>query len=174
MIKLTKSKQGYKLTIYGKKIEILDADKSFVLARCELADLDGVSMNSFPEKLMIEVDNPNRFKTNIFDEVTVSKEGNVTTLDFTCRLYNKYWEQFFGLTAYISAIDKQVKQSDCFEVTDFDLGDPWKSITVSRDLSDVDLITPAILNTARELHMLEETALRALANEAVKLFSNNV
>jgi len=173
MIRLNELDEECQSFFNGKEIEIIDAEVDFILVTCALDDLDSVSVNSFPKGLTILVSSQTGFETELFDEVFVSADGNEIAVEFECSIPNKFWNGFFGLVTYLDAVHEQVRKSNCFEVTALELEDNYKSMTVCRNLSNSDLIGPAVLDIAHELHMLEKAAKRALTNEAVNLFSNN-
>ena len=43
---------------------------------------------------------------------------------------NKYWEGEFGLATFITAINEQVGHHDNWKVTQIELDDDWKGITL--------------------------------------------
>lgn len=162
MIELTEQEEEYHVTVAGRDIDILDAGDDYVLAECDLDNLHGVSVHSFPEKLTIEVRSQDGFGTYFFHELRISGHDSGIALEFVCHTPNKYWEGRFGLATFIDAISKQVNHFDNFEVTNLEIEDDWKEISISRILSLGDPLEPAILHAAAELKQLLNTAEIAL------------
>lgn len=158
MIELKKSDDYYEVSISGKEIEILDADDDYVLAECELPDLDGVAASDFPDRLRIEIRSENGFGTYFFHELTLAKHNDGIALDFFCHTPNKYWEGRFGLATFLNALNRQTQYVDNLEVTHLETEDDWKGITIRRSLSKGDPITPSIISAAEDLkHLLSTT-----------------
>lgn len=149
--------------ISGKEIEILDASDDFVLAECSLADLEGIAVQSFPEKLQIEVRSENGFGTFFFHELHISKDSDGIALDFQCHTPNKYWEGRFGLATFIAFIEKQIRYFDNFKVLNIELDDDWKGITIRRHIDAGDPISDSIIHASDELKQIVKTAEIALA-----------
>jgi hypothetical protein len=98
MIAVKKSRGGSKVTVNGKKIDIRDEYPERVIAECSLNTLRGVSVESFPDGLQIEVNDENGFGTFLFNEALLSSlydEG--LRLFFTCNMSNQDWDGYRGL-----------------------------------------------------------------------------
>lgn len=162
MIELKEEDEEYYVFVNGKQVNISDANEDYVLAECDLTDLNGVVAHRFSKKLKIEVHSENRFSTYFFSEVLISCEDNEVALNFVCHTPNKYWEGRFGLAIFLHSVNKQVKHFDNFEVTDIETEEEWKGITIRRLLSFGTSIESGILNASVELKQLLNTAEIAL------------
>ncbi|MFN6558784.1 MAG: hypothetical protein RMY28_003140 [Nostoc sp. ChiSLP01] len=162
MIELNKEDEEYYVFVNGKQISISHASEDYVLAECDLTDLNGVVAHPFSKKLKIEVRSENGFSTYFFYEVLISCEDNKIALNFVCHTPNKYWEGRFGLAIFLHSINKQVKHFDNFEATDLETEEEWKGITIRRLLSFGNSIESGILNASVELKQLLNSAEIAL------------
>ncbi len=158
MIDLKESDEEYHVFISGKEIDVLDVEDGYVFAKCDLTDLQKIVASPFPENLSIEIESEDGFGTYFFNELQISCRKSRVVLNFTSRKPNKYWEGQFGLAHLLESINKQVKHFDNFEVTDIEVEDDWKVITLSHILSTENFIETAIDHAANQLKQLLKTA----------------
>jgi len=87
------------------------------------------------------------------------QENGALELHFTFCMPNKYWEGYYGLTAYINAIiDTVENEYKNFEVIDLNINDDCKNITLGYTLPSEEAVIPAILIAADELKEVLEYA----------------
>jgi hypothetical protein len=84
-------------------------------------------------------------------------------LDFRCHTPNKYWEGRFGLATFIGAIEDQARHLENWEVTEVEVEDDWKGITLHRVIAKGDPLHASILEAARDLSTLLHAAETALS-----------
>ena len=150
------------VTIAGKLIDIEDASDDFVSAECSIEDLDGEIAGDWPEELTVRIHSENGFGTFFFYEIHVGSDKGNVTLDFVCHTPNKYWEGHFGLAAFIQALRNQVEYADNLEVTDFEIEDDWKVITLRRRLASGDPLVPSVKTAAESISAIMRHAEIAL------------
>ena len=134
MISLKRVKNNYRVTIGKKEFEINEVYQGRMFVECDLKDLCGVSAASFPRKLTLQVNSNDGFGTIFFYTVEISAHKGNVRLEFIAHLNNKYWEGYFGLGNFITAINEQVKYFPDFKVTDMETDDAWKGIIICKDI----------------------------------------
>lgn len=154
--------------IGGKSISVIDAADDYVLAECELAELDGERAGTWPKELVLQIHSTDGFGTYFFHELHIVANDDSVALDFVCHTPNKYWEGHYGLAAFIQALSEQVDVSENLDVTHMELEDDWKAITLRRGLCIGDPIVPSIQNAAQTLTALIRQAEIALGGMAWK------
>jgi hypothetical protein len=82
---------------------------------------------------------------------------------FRCHTPNKYWEGKFGLATFITAISEQVGHHDDWKVTQIELDDDWKGITLERTIALGDPIEASIRAAASDLKLMLKSAEVALS-----------
>src|SRR5271157_288546 len=135
MIELRGENDSLTVLISGKEVEILDAGEDYILAECSLSDLAAEESQPMPKGLAIEINSEDGFGTYFFHEVRVSEAPDGVSVAFRCHTPNKYWEGQFGLATFIAAIRDQVVYHDNWKVTDIELDDDWKGITLERSVA---------------------------------------
>lgn len=163
--------------ISGKEVEILDGGDNYFLARCELDDLRTEIAAAFPPDLELLIQSEDGFGTYFFHDLYVAADDDGVSLEFRCHTPNKYWEGRFGLATFIAAIQGQAQYLDGWEVTEIELEDDWKSITLRRVVNDGDPLHGSILAAASDLKKLlevSEIALSGLQWKAAYLTDENL
>jgi hypothetical protein len=168
MINLVNENGDYHVTINGKEIEVEDINDGKVFVNCDLEDLIGVSLTSFPQELVIRVNSEDGFGTSFFNELYISAHKKGIELEFMSNTPNKHWDGYYGLSTYINAINEQVKCSKTFKVTHLDTDGDWKQIIISCVIPTVVKLEEEIKNAAAELkHFIDlaETELNGRPKE---------
>lgn len=163
MITATIDEEDVFVEIAGKVAEVLDASDECVLAECDLPDLAGETSGAFPETLRLQIQSEDGFGTYFFHELVLSRHDDGVNLEFVCHTPNKYWEGRFGLATFLAAVRDQVPHGDNWEVTQIELEDDWKGITLRRVVAQGDPLQASILNAATDLNNLLHTAEVALS-----------
>lgn len=154
------------VTINGKSLDIFDATDDYVLAECDLSDIDGETAKKWPNELVLKIHSENGFGTYFFYELNLVSSEDSVALDFICHTPNKYWEGHYGLAVFIQALSDQVEYSENLDVTHIELEDDWKAITIRRLLCAGDPIAPSIKTATDNLAALlrqSEIALGGIA-----------
>jgi hypothetical protein len=149
--------------IDGRQIEILDGGDGYILAQCDLNDLSNEQSGSIPAELQLEIRSEDGFGTYFFHELVLADHPDGTALAFRCHTPNKYWEGRFGLATFITAIRDQARYLENWEVTQIEIEDDWKGITLQRVVARGDPLPPSILSAAHELGALLKNAEVALS-----------
>ncbi len=149
--------------ISGREADVLDVTEDYVLAECNLDNLVAETSSGFPKRLQLQIQSEDGFGTYFFHELVLSHQNDGVNLDFVCHTPNKYWEGRFGLATFLSAIRDQVPHSNNFEVTQIELDDDWKGITLRRFLGEGDPLHASILSAANDLGQILRTAEIALS-----------
>jgi hypothetical protein len=163
MITATIDEQDVIVEIAGERAEILDVGDDYVLAECDLTDLEGETAGRFPEVLQLEIRSEDGFGTYFFHELLLSRHDDGVSLDFVCHTPNKYWEGRYGLATFLAAIRDQVRHLDNWAVTHLELEDDWKGVTLQRVIANGDPLQGSILSAASDLTNLLRTAEVALS-----------
>ncbi len=150
------------VTIGGVPVDLLDVTDDCIIAECRLNDLQGTTGEGFPKRLVIETHSPDAFGTFFFHDLSLSSADAGIALDFRCHTPNKYWEGRFGLATFIEAIRDQVSYHENLVVTDDEVEDDWKGITLRRVISETDSLLDSIQTAAYELSRLLHSAEVAL------------
>ncbi|MEK6322883.1 MAG: hypothetical protein AABN33_14500 [Acidobacteriota bacterium] len=163
MITATITGEEVLVEIAGEEADIIDAGDDYLLAECELSDLEKESAGDFPEVLHLQIQSEDGFGSYFFHELLLSHHDDGVNLDFVCHTPNKYWEGRFGLATFIEAIRDQVPHLDNWEVTQVELEDDWKGITLRRVVARGVPLHASILSAAKDLKHLLHTAEVALS-----------
>jgi hypothetical protein len=163
MIEVRGENDNLAVLISGKEVEILDSGEDYILAQCSLSDLALEQSQLLPESLALEIHSEDGFGTYFFYEVHVSGASDGIILAFRCHTPNKYWEGQFGLATFIAAIRDQIVHHDNWEITQIELEDDWKGITLERSVATGDPIEGSILAAASDLKALLHSAEVALS-----------
>jgi len=168
MIEIQSDKGEFTVLISGKSFAITDAGEDFMLVECDLADLADEPAQRFPDKLALEVRSDDGFGTYLFHELGLTSDNDGVKLAFRCHTPNKYWEGQFGLATFLAAIRDQAIHHDNWEVTQIELEDDWKGITLERIIAFHDPLQTSILAAAADLKALIHVAEVALSGLAWK------
>jgi hypothetical protein len=168
MIEVQRNKDEVAVLIGGKDREILDAGDDYVLAQCDLADLASEASQAFPPDLTLQIHSEDGFGTYFFHELELSAGQHGSTLSFRCHTPNKYWEGQFGLATFLAAIRDQATHHDTWKITDIELDDDWKGITLERVVALGDPLVGSIEAAASDLKVLLHEAEVALSGLAWK------
>ena len=132
MIEVRGDNDNLAILISGKEADIIDVGENYILAECNLSDLVAEQSQTLPIWLELEIRSEDGFGTYFFDEVHLSEAPDGVAVAFRCHTPNKYWEGQFGLATFIAAIRDQVVHHDNWKVTQIELEDDWKGITLER------------------------------------------
>ncbi len=163
MIKARIEEEDTFVEIAGKDANIVDAGEDYVLAECDLSDLAAEIANAFPDVLQLQIHSEDGFGTYFFHELVLSHHADGVALEFRCHTPNKYWEGRFGLATFLAAIRDQVPHFDNWEITQIELEDDWKGITLRRLIAKGDPLHASILNAATDIKHVLHTAAVALS-----------
>jgi hypothetical protein len=130
MIRVTGDECNMSVWINNKELPIVDQGEDRIWAECTLGDLHDETVDSFPESLWLSVHSEDGFGTYLFYDIDILWHRDGAALDFNCRQPNKYWNEHFGLSTFISAIQDQVAFLNDWEVSHIDLEDDYKSISL--------------------------------------------
>lgn len=130
-IRLLEIEDKVSVLIGTKEIDISDYTDNYLLAECDINDLNGIEIQDFPDKLKILLQNSTGFGTYLFHEMEISKEDSQMCLAFICRLPNKYWNGKWGLATFLDAIRNQVVFTDGIEIGEIELEDDWKILALN-------------------------------------------
>lgn len=168
MIEVHRENEDVTVLIGGKDTEILDAGDDYVLAQCDLADLANEAAHALPGGLTIQIHSEDGFGTFLFHELDLTADQNGLALSFRCHTPNKYWEGQFGLATFLAAIRDQVAHHDNWKITQIELDDDWKGITLERVIALSDPLVGSIDVAAKDLKVLLHVAEVALSGLAWK------
>ncbi len=163
MIELRGENGSLAVLISNREIEILDADQDHILARCSLSDLAHEQSQHLPNGLALEIHSEDGFGTFFFHELELSEASDGMTMAFRCHTPNKYWEGKFGLATFLIAIREQVGHQDNWKITQIELDDDWKGITLERNVALGDPIVASIHAAASALKVIFHAAEVALS-----------
>ncbi len=163
MIEVKREEDEVVVRISGKEVGILDAETTSVLAECELADLAAEGAQPFPDGLELEIHSEDGFGTYLFHELNLSGHADGVSMAFRCHTPNKHWEGEFGLATFLAAVRDQASHLDNWQVTQVELEDDWKGITIERLISLGEPLVASVLSAAKELQALIHTAEVALS-----------
>ena len=142
----------------GKELEILDYSGEYILVESNLNELESITTSNFPNELIIKVHNSEGFGTYLFYELNISKNGEGISLEFICHTPNKYWEGRWGLATFLDAIRKQANYTDTIEVTDIELEDDWKRLTLRITYEPSLQLKDCVDNAAEKINILIKEA----------------
>lgn len=168
MIEVHRENKNESVLIGGKDAEILDAGDDCILAQCDLADLADESAQSLPGDLTIQIHSEDGFGTFLFHELGLSADEKGLALSFRCHTPNKYWEGQFGLATFLASIRDQAAHHDNWKVTQIELEDDWKGISIERVIAIGDPLVGSIEAAAQDLKVLLHAAEVALSGLAWK------
>lgn len=163
MIELRRNAADIAVLVGGMDVEVLDTGDDYVRAQCDLADLGAEPAQALPDGLSIEVHSDDGFGTYLFHEVELRNDEGNTAAAFLCHTPNKYWEGHFGLAAFLSAIKQQSEYYENWKVTQIELEDDWKGITLQRIVARGDPLQASILAAAADLCRIIHAAEVALS-----------
>ena len=114
------------------ELEIVDVDElGHVTAECDHVALSEASFDAFPESFSVRVHSSDGFGTFLFHEVEILKEdGGKIVANYICHQPNKYWEGTWGLSTFLVAIKDQVPFCDEVSLTDIEVDDDFKQLTL--------------------------------------------
>ena len=154
MIEVQRDSDDVSVLISGDEVEILDAGDDYVLAECDLADLAAEAAQPFPVGLSLEIHSEDGFRTYLFHELHLTRGTSGVELAFRCHAPNRYWEGPFGLATFLAAIRDQVAHHDNWTVSQIELEDDWKGITISRIVAIGDPLHASVLAATADLQVL--------------------
>lgn len=163
MIEVRGEEDELEVLISGKGTEILDGDEDHILAECKLSDLADEQTQPLPEGLVLQIHSEDGFGTYFFHEAHLSGAPDGVVLGFRCHTPNKYWEGQYGLAVYLTAIRDEVEHHDNWNVTEIELEDDWKGITLERTVAFGDPIDASVLAAAADLKLVLHSAEVALS-----------
>jgi Restriction endonuclease len=163
MIEVQRDTGEVSVLISGKEVEILDAGDDYVLAERDLAHLATEAAQPFPVGLSLEIHSEDGFGTYLFHELLLTGGTDGVELAFRCHTPNKYWEGQFGLATFLAAIRDQVEYHDNWTVSQIELEDDWKGITLSCMVAIGDPLHASVLAASADLQVLIHAAEVALS-----------
>jgi hypothetical protein len=163
MIEVRGENDNLAVLISNKEIEILDVGEDHVLAQCSLSDLAHEQCQRLPDGLALEIHSEDGFGTFFFHEVELSEAPDGMIMAFRCHTPNKYWEGKFGLATFISSIREQIGHHDNWKITQIELDDDWKGITLESTVALGDPIEASIRAAASTLKLILHSAEIALS-----------
>lgn len=163
MIEVQRDGEDVTVLIDGREIDVVDAAEDYILVECELTDLADEASQPFDAHLTLHIQSPEGFGTYFFHELDISAGPDGTVLSFRCHTPNKYWEGQFGLATFLAAIRDEVPRHENWQVTDIELEDDWKGITLSRTVAIGDSLRNSIETAAADLKQLIHNAEVALS-----------
>lgn len=168
MIEVHTTPDDVSVLVSGAHIEVLDVADDYIRAQCGLADLAGEVSQPLTDGLTIEIHSEDGFGTYFFHELELSAGTNGVELAFRCHTPNKYWEGQYGLATFIAAIRDQTNHHDNWTVSEIELEDDWKGITLCRTVAIGDPLQASVLAAAADLQILMHSAEVALSGLAWK------
>lgn len=151
MIEVQRESDDLLVLISGNEVEVLDAGDDYVFAECNLADLANEVAQTFPEGLTLQVKSQDGFGTYFFRDLELSADTDGVELAYRCHTPNKYWEGQYGLATFIAAIHDQVSHHHNWTVSQIELEDDWKGITLCRTVAIGDPLQQSVLAAAADL-----------------------
>lgn len=158
MIEVHRDSEDVAVLVGGKAVEIVDADADHIVAQCELADFGNESAQALPDNLTLQICSQDGFGTFFFHDLDLVADKNGVALSFKCHTPNKYWEGKFGLATFLAAIREQAVNHDTWEITQIELEDDWKGITLERVVSLGDPLVNSIETAAKDLNVILHAA----------------
>ncbi len=138
------------VTINGKEVEVIEFFEGTIVVVCDLKTLEGIRFEELPQCLEIWVQDSYGFGTNFFHEIKII-DGCINFLfDFP----NKYWEGHWGLKTLLEAIKKQTAFEEDISVTDSELDDHYKTITLSFTVLPQEIINDFIEQAVQKINRL--------------------
>jgi hypothetical protein len=163
MLEVQRESDHVAVLISGKEVEVLDAGDDYVRAECDFGDLENEVAQPFPDGLTLELHSEDGFGTYIFHELSLSGDADGVELAFRCHTPNKFWEGQYGLATFLAAIRDQVPYHQNWTVSEIELEDDWKGITLCRTVAVGDPLHPSVLAAAADLVAMIHTAEVALS-----------
>lgn len=163
MIEVQRDSDDVLVQISGKEVDILDVGNDYILAECNLANLANEMAQPFPKGLILQVRSQDGFGTYLFHELELSADADGVELAFRCHTPNKYWEGQYGLATFLAAIRDQVGHHHNWMVSQIELEDDWKGITLCRTVGIGDPLHQSMLTAAADLKELIHAAEVALS-----------
>lgn len=157
-IEIVRREDSVSVLLGEKELSILDCSEEYIVSECNMEDLVDISIDSFPDELLLEIHDSEGFGTYLFHEIQVNKDNNMLRLEFICHQPNKYWDGKWGLATYLDAIRKQADFDDCIKIGDVELEDDWKrlSLVIYYDLTNK--IDSNIIDASNRIKALIKTA----------------
>ena len=121
------------------ELEIIDVDEcGRVTAECDYVALSAASFEAFPGSFSVRVHSSDGFGTLLFHEAEIFKEDSgAIVADYICHHPNKYWEGTWGLSTFLVAIKDQVPFCGEVSLTDIEVDDDFKQLTLRIGLEQV-------------------------------------
>ena len=143
MFILENSEDCWRALAADAELDVIDVDESgSVAAECDEAALVGASFDTFPESLSVRVHSRDGFGTFLFHEAQIFKsDDGEMVADYICIQPNKFWEGRWGLSTLLTAIKDQVPFFDEVSLTDIEVDDDWKQLTLRRVLEMGDAVS---------------------------------
>ena len=132
MFALDNSEDFQRAFVGDTELEIIDVDeRGHITAECDYVALSQASLDAFPESFSVRVHSSDGFGTFLFHEAEIFKEdsGKVVA-NYICHQPNKYWEGTWGLSTFLVAIKDQVPFCDEVSLTDIEVDDDFKQLTL--------------------------------------------
>jgi len=168
MLKVIRQSGEVEVNFGDQSLEIEDAGDDYVLASCELGQLEVMVAEPWPQELTIQIDSVDGFGTYFFHELNLVGSGDSIILKFICHTPNKFWEGHYGLSVFIQSLLDQAEVAENFKISNVELEDDWKGITLERMLSSGDPIVASIQMAVENIKALMHQAEIALGGLAWK------
>ena len=129
---LDKSDEDPAILLGDTALEVVDIDEDgLVIAECDYVALALASLDAFPDRLCLKVHSSDGFGTFLFHEAEISKGNNGELIaEYMCIQPNKYWEGIWGLATFLGAIRDQIPFFSEATLTEIELDDDWKRLTL--------------------------------------------
>ena len=121
-------------------------------------DMANEASQAMPSDLTMQIHSEDGFGTYFFHELEFSAGQNETVLAFRCHTPNKYWEGQFGLATFLAAVRDQLPHHGMWKMTQIELADDWKGITLERAIAIGDSLVKSIDTAAADLKALLHSA----------------
>ena len=158
MFVLEHSEEFWRAFAGDAELEVIDVDElGRVAAECDHSALAGVTLDAFPDSFSVRVHSPDGFGTFLFHEAEIFRDdsGEIVA-DYICHHPNKYWEGTWGLSTFLVAIKNQVQFFDDVSLTDIDVDDAFKQLTLRTGLEKVGVAAALSDGAGKLRHMIRE------------------
>lgn len=158
MFALENSGGRRRASVGDMELEIIDIDeRGHVTAECDYVALSEASFDAFPESFSVRVHSSDGFGTFLFHEAEIFKENSGEIIaDYICHQPNKFWERTWGLTTFLVAIKDQVTFCNEVSVTDIEVDDDFKQLTLRTALQGVSAAEALRGGADRLKHIIRE------------------
>jgi hypothetical protein len=163
MFEVRNNDEELAVLLSGKELNVLDAGDDYILAECSLDDLIAEPASALPSELQVEIHSEDGFGTYFFHELVLAHNTDGVALAFRCHTPNKYWEGQYGLATFLAALRDQIEHHDNWRVSEIELEDDWKGITLERIVTTGDPLHQSILAAAADLNSITHFAEVALS-----------